>query len=288
MQTRGIVAVALVGLTVACAAAACSGRDDAEGRAFEVTGVVIGVDENGSVTVAHDDIAGLMPAMTMPFVPEELSAIDGLTSGDRVRFTLKVGADRSRISDVVVTGRSLVVDRSGTAAARPTARVRPGDPLPAFELVDQDGTAFIGDDLRGQRTIVTFIFTRCPLPEFCPRIMSRFRELQETIVADPSLSDVRLLGVTLDPGFDSPAVLEAYGRAAGANFERWTFLTGSTADVDVLTRAFAVQVQQTAVLPDHTLATALVDDQGRVVEIWRGNGWQTSDILETLRSPARF
>lgn len=284
MPSRLVLAAVLVVLGVGFTAAVRVFPPGTADRDFAVTGVVTAIGRDGTVSVAHDDIAGFMPAMTMPFVPEDPAGIAKLRPGDRVRFTLRVGEQSSRITGIVVTGRSLVVDRSAlpAAASRVSARVRPGDHLPAFALIDQEGTPLTADDLRGQRTILTFIFTRCPMPEFCPRIMSRFRDLQRTIAADASLADVRLLGVTLDPEHDRPEVLAAYGRAAGADFSRWSFATGSPEGVDVLTRAFAVHVQRTGVLPDHTLATALIDAEGRVVEIWRGNGWETDEVLATL------
>jgi len=255
-------------------------------REFAVTGVVMAVNQDGTIAVAHDDITGLMPAMTMPFTLADASEGRSLAPGDRVDFTLRVGLERTRIEDIVVTGRSAVVDRSALPPARPSSRLRAGDTLPSFTLVDQSGAPLTDVDLRGQRTIVTFIFTRCPLPEFCPRIISRFKELQKAITSSAELADVRLLSVTLDPAFDTPPVLDAYGRALGADFARWKFATGSTEEVTALTRAFAVHVEQTGVLPDHTLATALFDDQGRMVEIWRGNFWQTQEVLDALRAPA--
>ena len=131
--------------------------------------------------------------------------------------------------------------------------------------------------------MLTFIFTRCPLPEFCPRIVSRLKELQKAITSDASLADVDLLAVTLDPEFDTPDVLAAYGRAAGADFSRWRFATGTTEEVAGLTRALAVHVERTGALPDHTLATALIDAEGRLGEVWRGNFWETQEVLDALR-----
>jgi protein SCO1/2 len=254
-------------------------------RTFPVTGVVMGVNQDGTITVAHDEISGLMPAMTMPFTPTDAAAGTSLTPGDRIEFTLRVGSERTRIEDITLKGRSAVVDRSRMEPSRPSSRLRPGDALPSFQLVNQSGAPLTDTDLRGQRTIVTFIYTRCPLPEFCPRIVSRYMELQKTITSSGPLADVHLLAVSLDPEYDTPPVLEAYGRSLGANFDRWTFATGSTAEVTALTRAFAVHVEQSGVLPDHTLATALFDTEGRLVEIWRGNFWETQEVLDALRAP---
>ena len=118
-------------------------------------------------------------------------------------------------------------------------------------------------------------------------MVGHFKQLQRAIAADPSLAAVRLLSVSLDPEFDSPQVLSEYGRTMGADFTRWRFATGAPDQVVVLTRAFAVHTDRTGPLLDHTLATALIDAEGRVVELWRGTGWAAEDVLGTLRARAR-
>jgi protein SCO1/2 len=257
-------------------------------RRFPVTGVVIELTGDGMVAIAHDAVPGFMPAMTMPFALAEPGDEERLTPGDRVQFSFRVEETGSRAEDVVVTGRDLrVLEAHRAARARPAARVRPGDQVPAFSLVDQMGAPLSERNLLGQRTVLTFIFTRCPVPEFCPRINGRFRELQRAIEGDASLDDVRLLSVTLDPEHDTPAVLGAYGRAMGADVRRWRFATGRVDQVTALTRAFAVHTETSGAELDHTLATALLDEHGRVVEIWRGNMWEAREVLAVLRPLAR-
>jgi len=255
-------------------------------RRLPVTGLVIAAPERRQVRVAHDEIPGYMPAMTMTFTLGEAES-GALAPGDRVRFTLSVGADSSRAEGVTVTGHETLGSRAATAAA-PVARLKRGDALPPLALVDQWGRAITRDDFRGHATVVTFIFTRCPLPEFCPRVTSRFKELQAALARDRSLSDsTRLLSITIDPAFDTPAVLHAYARAIGADAARWRFAGGDPTQVLSIARAFAVHVEEHGALLDHTLATALIDRRGRIVEIWRGNGWKVSDVLAALgREPA--
>jgi protein SCO1/2 len=125
------------------------------------------------------------------------------------------------------------------------------------------------------------------MPEFCPLMVKRFQQLQREVEREPALRDVRLVSVTLDPAFDTPTVLDAYATAMGALPERWRFVTGEPSAVAQLTKAFSIHVEKNGVLLDHTLATAIVDAQGRVVEIWRGNGWKVSDLLDVLRQEAR-
>ena len=253
---------------------------------YTVTGMVTAPMDGATVQVAHDEIPGFMPAMTMPFTLADATEGEGLRPGDLVRFTLRVEQDASRADDLVVTGHDALAARPLVGAlARPSTRVRRGDPVPAFALIDQGGQAMGDADLRGHLTVLTFIFTRCPLPEFCPLMMKRLLEVQGAVEDDPGLGPrTRLLSVTLDPEFDTPAVLSAYGSAMGVDFDRWRLVTGAPDDVEAFTKAFAIYTERSGVSIDHTLATALIGTDGRVVEIWRGNGWKTSEVLAALRA----
>jgi protein SCO1/2 len=224
-----------------------------------------------------------MPAMTMEFVLG-VGESTSLAPGDRVRFTLRPSADGILAEAVAVTGRAPLPEPRGLA---PVVRLKPGHALPRFGLVDHEGRAVTDGDLRGHPTVLTFIFTRCPVPEFCPAVTSRFKELQSAFARDRSLpADVRLLSITLDPTFDTPAVLKAYAHAIGADAARWRFAGGDSEEVLRIARAFSVHVERNGVLLDHTLATALIDAEGRVVEIWRGNGWKARAVIDALRISA--
>ena len=260
---------------------------EAGSQTYDVRGVVTAPPAEGRVMVAHEEIPGYMPAMTMPFAvaPE---AVPAVRAGDRVRFTLRVSEDSARAEQFVVTGRDEAIAEAlkvGTTSS--AARLRPGDQVPSFSLVTESGGAFTAADLRGRVTAVTFIFTRCPVPEFCPLMVKRFQHLQKAVSADPSLSDVRLLSVTLDPAFDTPAVLTAYATAMRADAARWHFVTGDTDQIARLTKAFAIHSEKNGVFLDHTLATAVIDAEGRVVEIWRGNQWDADDVLMQIRDRTR-
>lgn len=274
---------------VAFAVVAARGRGntsaDASGaQVYTVAGIVTGPPSGGQVTVAHDEIAGYMAAMTMPFTLAPDQALPRLAPGDAVRFRLRIDASGSRADDFVVTGHDAAVAAAVAAPpAAPARRLRPGDRLPDFALIDQSGAAFTAERLLGRRTAVTFIFTRCPVPEFCPLMVQRLLEVEAASRRDPRLSDVQLVAITLDPANDTPAVLDAYARAKRLDPARWRLLTGQADAVASLTRAFAVHVERNGVLLDHTLATAVVDGKGRVVEIWRGNGWPAREVVDALR-----
>jgi protein SCO1/2 len=114
-------------------------------------------------------------------------------------------------------------------------------------------------------------------------MVKQFQTIQREIAKDGPGDDVRLLSVTLDPGFDTPPVLAAYAKAMGADPARWRFVTGDAAEVAKLTTAFSIHTERNGVLLDHTLATAVIGPDGRVLEIWRGNGWKAEEVLAALR-----
>lgn len=284
MTTRRLLVLLLVLMTVTVAVARSRQRKPATSKAgrHHVRGVVTMVPGDGTMNVAHDAIAGYMPAMTMPFVIAP--GTPPVRPGDQVTFTLLADDSALVAREVAIVGRDEMVARAaGAAAVRPSPRLREGDAVPDVSLIDQTDAPFGPDAWKGHRTAVTFIFTRCPQPTFCPLMVKRFQHLQRAIAQDPSLADVRLVAVTLDPAFDTPPVLQAYATAMQADPARWRFVTGTPDAIRTLTSAFAVHVETNGVLLDHTLATALVGPDGRVMTIWRGNGWEPEAVLAVLQ-----
>lgn len=273
-------------LIVAAAALAVAGlllaRSHAEPGTYDVGGTVQMVLPDGRLIVAHEDIPGFMPAMTMAFGRDDAAGAPDVAPGDRIRFRLKED-DVTRIDRVRIVARNPAPTAPPRAVRPRPARLKEGDAVAPFMLLDQDGGTLTAADLRDRHTIVTFIFTRCPVPEFCPAMMLRFGELQDALAATPAGgTPVRLLSITLDPEFDRPEILRAYGEAVGADFARWQFGTGDKAEVDALASAFAVYREHNGVTLDHTLTTALIGPDGRVISIWRGHGWKSAEVIEAL------
>lgn len=161
--------------------------------------------------------------------------------------------------------------------------LQPGDTVPPLPLVDQSGHAFSIEDLRGNAVVLSFIYTRCPDPKMCPLVSSKFAQLQRSIRTAP----VRLLEITLDPAFDTPRVLEAYGRAYGANPRRWTLATGAAGSIADLAARFGIATQWTA--PGtlvHTESVIVLDRDGRIAQTIDGNAWAPADVLTVARSAA--
>jgi protein SCO1/2 len=241
-----------------------------------------------TVVIEHEDVPGYMPAMTMPFNIRDAGEFGKIHPGSAIAFELVTTTDASWIRGI----RDIPEDSLKLPAPRPapvsttSTRVREGDAMPDFHLTDQQGRKIDKAAFAGKNLILTFIFTRCPIPDFCPRMSANFSELEKSISANPALkSDVRLLSVSIDPEFDTPAVLTEYAtKYDAADSGVWSFATGSASETAALTKAFAVYTEQAGGTIEHGLCTAWIGPDGVVREIWRGNFWTPAEIMGALKS----
>ncbi|NBB79798.1 MAG: redoxin domain-containing protein [Verrucomicrobia bacterium] len=161
--------------------------------------------------------------------------------------------------------------------------VRDGDTAPEAQLLNEQGKP-TQLHAEGRATVMTFIFTRCAAMEFCPKMNSKFNELQAAIQKEGLQDQARLLSITLDPEFDRPERLKEFSEAMEIDPAVWNFATGSKAQIDRLTKDFRVFTETKDGVLNHTLCTALVRPDGTVEKIWRGNFWKPDDVLAKLRS----
>jgi protein SCO1 len=265
-------------------AISCSRGGD-EGRRYELHGQILAVrPERNEVVIKHQDIKGLMPGMTMPFTVKDPSLLAGKQPGDLVTATLVIGEVQAHLSTLTTTGH---VDPTTPAPPPPPDIRQPGETLADAHLVDQDGSAKTFSSFRGHRVAMTFIYTRCPLPDFCPLMDRHFAAIQKTIASTPSLADVRLVTVTLDPAFDTPKILRAHANRVGADLARWTFLTGDPKAVNQFGSQIGMYVEHDPTGSSnitHNLRTAVIDPQGRLVKIHTGNDWTPADVVADLEA----
>jgi protein SCO1/2 len=252
-----------------------------EGRRYELLGQVLAVSpERLEVVIRHQDIPGFMPAMTMPFAVKDEALLLGRTPGDLVRGTLVVTDTSAWLERLTKTGFAAL---DAPSAAREPGALEPNELVPDAALVDQDGRPRHFAEWRGHAIALTFIFTRCPLPDFCPAVDRSFARLQERVKADPALAaNARLLTVSFDPEHDTPAVLKKHASRLGADPSVWLYLTGDLATVDGFGRHFGLSVERDASLT-HNLRTAVVDPSGRLVRVWRGSDWSPEEVAAELR-----
>jgi len=191
-------------------------------KTYSVDGIVVAVDAQArTMLVSHRAIPRYMPAMLMPFRAESTAQLAALHPGARIEFDLAVTKDGSVARNIRSTGAP------DAALPAPAEKLAIGSTLPDFQLIDQSGRTLRTGDLRGKVVVIDFIYTRCPLPDVCPRLSAAFALLQRHF-HDRTGDSLMLLSVTVDPAFDTPAVLAEYARrwAAGSG---WRFLTGDVA-----------------------------------------------------------
>lgn len=256
---------------------------------YEARGLIRGLPpDHKTIDVEHEDIPGFMPSMTMPFEVRDEKEMSGLQIGDAISFRLNVTQRDSWIDRIEkIDAGQLRLPRSSpppVSEGNAKPRLREGDQMPEFQLIDQNGKPLTMESFRGHLFIVTFIFTRCPIPNFCPRMSRNFAELQKAMQTAPNeAATARLLSVSFDPKFDTPEVLKEYAQEEGADPAIWRFATGQPAEVEKLTKAFSIFVQSEGGTISHSLATALVDRGGKIIKIWRGNAWTPGEAMTELR-----
>jgi protein SCO1 len=283
------VALTLVAATALLFAAcsrgeAGSGAGDENAPRYELRGTVVSVDRaKGTAVIDHEEIPGYMAAMRMPFPVKDAEVLAAMEPGDSVLALMVVGDRGYWLENFSVTkGGAAPPPDSGTEPA-------PGSQAPALELTNQDGKPLRLRDATNTARVITFIYTRCPLPDYCPLMSENFAALHQLIERDPELRDrVRLLSVTLDPNFDTPEVLRQYGsRYAGASpraFARWDFATGSPAEIRRLAEYLGLSYKEEDGQILHSLRTAVIAPDGTLRKLYRGNEWKPGEIHTELKA----
>jgi protein SCO1 len=274
-------------LALACVAMACSRGP--EPKQYELKGQVLGIQTaNREVLIKHEDIKGFMPGMTMPFKVKDEKLLNGLVPGDLVTATLVFSGTDAHLSTLQKTGHAeLDVPATPTSASSGFELLKDGETVPDHLLIDQDGKPQPLSALRGHRVVLTFIYTRCPMPDFCPLMDRHFVALQKEIKNSPALADVRLVSASFDPQFDTPQVMKAHGERLGADPLIWSFVTGERDEITKFAARFGVNIERAEQNPidiTHNLRTAIIDAEGRVVKVHTGNSWTPADVLADLKA----
>jgi protein SCO1/2 len=258
-------------------------------RAFQVHGQIRAVDVAGkTVRIAHEEIPNYMPAMTMPFPVKNADILKGFSSGENVQFELVVTENDSWISHIEkIAGDSTAeaADVQTTSASAQNAdaeRVRAGEVVSDFGLIDQNGRPIRLSDFRGKVVVLTFIYTRCPLPNFCPLMSKNFADLQERLSKEFA-NKYQLLTITMDPDFDRPDVLKDYGARYGANDKDWSFATGNAEQISFVAGLMGLYYAPENGLISHDFRTALIGADGRLVHLWKSNVWTPYEVQRMVR-----
>ncbi|HUX43799.1 MAG TPA: SCO family protein [Terracidiphilus sp.] len=247
----------------------------------------------GEVTLNHDAIPGFMDAMVMPYKLKDPSILSDLHPGDVL--TADVLVPKQEGSGNVVLDHIVVV-----AQARPDYKPAviyhvpsPGDVVPDFALRNEDGRTIHLKEFRGKELLITFIYTRCPLPNFCPLVTHNFKVIQKELAKDPALyKKTHLLSVSFDPEHDTPARLKSYGEEylggdAKQGFAHWDFAVAGKPELMEMAKYFDVGITygpNDAIT--HTLSTTLIGADGKVVQFYHGNEWTPDQVLADVKKAA--
>jgi protein SCO1/2 len=277
-------------LTLAAHAAGCSDGASHTGHALnehELSGTVVAVvPAKGEITVAHEAIPDYMPAMTMSLRVEDASAVSTLRSGDSIRARLVVTAEDGWLRAVEKIGhRDRALSLSGDLGApSPPDHLLEGDSVPNQALVAHDGRPIHLREIAGA-VVLTFIYTRCPFPTFCPLIDRQFQAVHERVRADPRLSgQVNLLSITIDPEHDTVPVLAAHAAGLGATDDAWRFARVDEPNDGSFAARFGVMASTSGEPASlvHSLVTVIIAPDGRIAKIHRGNQWTVAELTEAL------
>jgi protein SCO1/2 len=276
-------------LGLALLASACTGTSDR--HEYRLQGQIISIaPDHKDATIKHEDIKGFMSAMTMPYKVREANEYENLVPGDLINATLVVVSNDAYLKDVNKVGNA-PLEKPPAEAAMPAASagfelLKLGQPVPSGAFINQDGKPTTLDAFRGSAVLLTFIYTNCPMPTFCPLMDRNFVTIQNKLQAEKNELNVRLVTVSFDPVTDTPAVLKKHAEKLGADPRIWTFLTGNRDDIDQWASRFGVSVSRAMNDPrdiTHNLRTAIIDRQGNLVQIYTGNEWTPDQALADTR-----
>jgi protein SCO1/2 len=256
-------------------------------KSYPLVGQVISTDpENQYLVVKHEDIRGFMPGMTMPFKVKDRAQFDAVKPGDLITATLVVDEVTGSLENVRKTGEAPLPAEVPRRPAGPL--VEPGAEVPDATFVDQDGRERELSDWRGKTTVVTFIYTRCPIPNFCPLMDRNFAAVQAALKQESALAGrVHLVSVSFDPDHDTPPVLKQHAERVGADPALWSYVTGSRESIDTFAAGFGVTIMREDGTIDeitHNLRTAVIDPNGRLVHVLNGNDWKPERLLSDIRA----
>ncbi len=256
-------------------------------KSYHIRGIVVSTDPaRGAITLDTDAIPGYMEAMIMPYALKNPGVISELHRGDTITADLYTSDSATTLDNIVIVGQAKA-DYKPPVAYKP---LNPGDPVPDFKLINQNGRTIHIGQFRGKVLLVTFIYTRCPLADYCPRMSRNFARLNEILASDFDLySKTHLLSVSFDPEYDTPAVLRSYGgaytgRYSEEDFAHWDFAAPPEKELpDVLHFFLVGATPEKDRTITHSLSTVVIDQQGKVYKWYPTNDWTPEQLLADVK-----
>jgi protein SCO1/2 len=264
-----------------------------ERQVFQVRGVVQEVRlADNEVVIKHEEIPNFMPAMTMPFEVKNTNELTGLAPNDQVTFSMIVTEDDGWIENVKKTGVDATSQgqqpRPSTRVVREVEALAVGDQMPNYPFTNSLGQKVELKDFAGQAYALTFIFTRCPFPTFCPRMNTNFEKAYEQLKNMPDApTNWHLISISFDPDFDTPERLREYSKTYKPDPKKWSWVTGAMIEIDAITEQLGVVFAFENNTINHNLRTAVIDKNGVIRQIFWGNEWTSEQLVEELIAGAQ-
>ncbi len=258
-----------------------SGGEAASPLSYPAKGTVMELKPDGrTVVIRHEAISNYMAAMTMPFKVKDSQELAGLQSGDEISFRLQVTAVESWVEHITKTGAGV---RPPAPAPTPPPAAPAGRPLLDYKFTNELGHAVSLNDFRGQALAITFFYTRCPLPDYCPRLSKNFQEAQQKLESRPDApANWHLISVSFDTEVDTPAMLKAYGNSYQYDPKHWSFLTGPPDKIGELAHQAGLTYQYDAGTFNHDFRTLIIDASGHLQMIFPTSGDLSDQIVEEI------
>jgi protein SCO1/2 len=272
-----------------CICSVTSCRRGGNEKRFDFKGKVVAVEpDKHSVTVSHEDVKGYMPAMTMPFTVRNETDLMILAPDDEITATLVVDGKQTWLEELIITRQS------ATAAALPGVQMaKEGDEVPNFTLRNQDNREIHIQNYRGRTLLLTFIYTRCPVPDYCTLMSDNFAQIDRSLSQDATLYEkTHLLSISIDPSYDTPQVLRSYGAAhteryQNETFAHWEFAGGTTDQVKKIAEYFGLTYFPENDQIIHALRTVIISPDGKVAKIYTGNEWKPEEVVAEIKASHR-
>ena len=264
--------------------AACGSKPTEPGRRFHLHGKVAAVHVNeGYAEIDHDAIPGFMDAMTMPYHVPDSRALASLAPGDEITADVVVTDTDTHLENIVTVKRATKPDPAASSDFHMPQR---GDTVPDFVLVDQNGRQIHLRSFRGKLLFLTFIYTRCPFADFCPKVSNSFAQIYAAVSKQPELaSKIRLLSVSFDPAHDTPSVLRTYAASfqgvtgTARPFNRWDFATAPRKELPAMAKFFGLYYNAQNGQIIHSMSTSLISPDGKILYWFHDNDWQPSELV---------
>jgi len=260
-------------------------QNEVGARTFEAKGVALEIKAaDHIIVIQHESISNYMGAMTMPFKVKYAKDLAGLQAGDEISFQLHVTETESWVGQIAKTGASSLPAKKA-ADYEPAVPVSalPGHPLVYYKFTNELGQAVSLSDFRGQALAITFFYTRCPLPEYCPRLSKNFQKASQKLASTTNApARWHFISISFDPEFDTPAMLKAYGENYHYDPDRWSFLTGPPDKIAELARACGMNYERDGYTFNHDFRTLIIDAAGHLQTIFPTSGDLSDQIVAEM------